>query len=94
MKILRGLRAMQVDEADWRDPHGQASGVYHVEEHGKHQVVRKLLLGPAGLQTIVGTESAVIPMDDLVALFESVHPALKLAPPPNRGGDGSSPAPS
>lgn len=76
-KILTGLTA-SIADGEHFEPHGTLQHVAHFPHDG---VVCQLKLGSAGLQYHRGEESAVIPHEELVALFESLHP--KFAERPN-----------
>jgi len=83
-KILKGLSATTADVGEHLEPFGTLQHVAHLPHPG---VVCKLQLGQAGLQYRRGDEVAVIPREELIALFEAAHPAFAAAPNGNTRPD-------
>ena len=75
--MLTGLTAKNIATGDHQEPFGTLQHVAHFPQPG---VVCKLLLGAAGLQYRRGPTVAVIPIAELIALFEQANPAFAEKP--------------
>ena len=75
-KIITGLSAKIADGQHF-EPHGTLQHVAHFPHPG---VICQLRLGHAGLQYQRGDHVAAIPTEELVALFEKLHPEFAHKP--------------
>lgn len=79
-KIITGLTHKEVKEDFHFEPHGTTGHVAHFPHPG---VICQFKLGAGGLQYQRGENISIIPLEELLSLFERVDP--KFAEPPNKG---------
>jgi len=90
MKIITKLKGVATESAaTWPEEHGHRSTIHDEPRPG---VIRKLMLGQAGLVLQRGDHRCAIPLAALIELMEATEPKLKCPPPPKLNLDDLSPA--